>query len=72
MLVPDYQILYAMLFNTVTEAVEQMENQNFGMAKELLLRAKRDGERCCFPDAGEGPYDCFRDPALLPREKNDT
>lgn len=67
---PDYQILYAMLFNTVTEAIGQLEAQNFGAAKELLMRARESGERACFPNADkDGLYDCFRNPALLPREK---
>ena len=67
---PDYQVLYVMLFHTVTDAIGQLEAQNFGAAKEMLQQAKEAGERACFPNAEKnGVYDCFRDPAFLPREK---
>ena len=41
---PDYQSLYTKLFNAVTEAVEALEQQNFGQAREILVRAQQQTE----------------------------
>ena len=40
----DYQKLYALLFNAVTDALEEMEQMNFGRAKELLITAQQAAE----------------------------
>jgi len=40
----DYQKLYTMLFNALTDAVEQLDRQNFGAARELLIRAQQSAE----------------------------
>ena len=40
----DYQNMYTTLFNAITEALEQMEKQNFGTAKETLIAAQQQAE----------------------------
>lgn len=40
----DYKALYLTLFNAITYAVDQMENSNFGIAKNVLIRAQQDTE----------------------------
>ena len=40
----NYQKLYALLFNAVTDALEEMEKLNFGRAKELLITAQQAAE----------------------------
>lgn len=40
----DYQKLYALLFNACTDAVEAMEQMNFGTAKDLLIAAQQQAE----------------------------
>ena len=41
---PDYQKLYTLLFNACTDAVEAMEQMNFGAAKTILIRAQQQAE----------------------------
>lgn len=41
---PDDQSLYTKLFNAVTDAVEALEQQNFGQAREILIRAQQQTE----------------------------
>jgi len=41
---PDYQKLYTLLFNAVTDAVEELENLNFGAAKARLMAAQQQAE----------------------------
>lgn len=36
-----YEELYHALFNAVTDALRAMEQENFGQAKELLIRAQQ-------------------------------
>ena len=36
--------MYTLLFNAVTDAVVEMEQQNYGQAKQLLLRGQREAE----------------------------
>ena len=40
----DYQKMYTTLFNAVTDALEKMEVQNCGDAKELLISAQQKTE----------------------------
>lgn len=35
-----YKKMYCILFNAITDALKQMEQQNFGKAKELLVCAQ--------------------------------
>ena len=41
---PDYQKLYTLLFNAITDALEAMDRQNFGTAKDLLIHAQQEAE----------------------------
>ena len=40
----DYTKLYHLLFNAITDALEQMNAQNFGSAKEALVSAQQKAE----------------------------
>ena len=40
----DYQKMYTLLFNAITDALEQMEKQNLGSAKDLLTTAQQKTE----------------------------
>lgn len=40
----DYEKLYHLLFNAITDALEQMEQQNYGSAKDLLIAAQQTAE----------------------------
>ena len=40
----NYEKLYHLLFNAITDALEQMESQNFGTAKEILIAAQQQAE----------------------------
>ena len=40
----DYDKLYHLLFNAITDALKQMESQNFGTAKETLITAQQEAE----------------------------
>ena len=41
---PDYQKMYLLLFNAITDALKEMENLNYGEAAELLRKAQSDSE----------------------------
>ena len=41
---PDYEKLYHLLFNAITDALEEMENQNYGEAAALLRKAQLNAE----------------------------
>lgn len=40
----NYEKLYHLLFNAVTDALEQMEARNYGEAAETLRAAQEDAE----------------------------
>ena len=41
---PDYQKMYLLLFNAITDALKEIENQNYGKAAELLRKAQAAAE----------------------------
>ena len=41
---PDYDKMHHLLFNAITDALEQIEQQNFGSAKDLLIAAQQEAE----------------------------
>lgn len=41
---PDYQKMYFQLFNAITDALENLEQQNYGLAAECLKAAQVNGE----------------------------
>ena len=40
----NYEKLYHLLFNAITDALEQLEKQNYGTAKETLIAAQQEAE----------------------------
>ena len=40
----EYKKMYLLLFNAITDALEQMEQQNYGTAKGLLITAQQQAE----------------------------
>ncbi len=40
----NYAKLYHLLFNAITDALEQMESQNYGNAKDMLIAAQQKAE----------------------------
>ena len=47
---PEYEKLYHLLFNAITDALEEIENQNYGEAAELLRKAQSDAEEVYIGD----------------------
>ncbi len=41
---PDYQKMYTTLFNAITDALNAIDAQNLGVAKDLLRRAQLQAE----------------------------
>ena len=41
----DYQKMYTTLFNAITDALSQIETQNYGDAKETLISAQQKAEK---------------------------
>ncbi len=39
-----YKEIYLLLFNAITDALHEMERQNCGTAKDILIRAQQDAE----------------------------
>ena len=40
----DFQRLYHILLNASEDAIAQIEQQNYGLAKEILIRAEQQAE----------------------------
>ena len=40
----NYQKMYSTLFNAITDALAQIENQNYGAAKSTLIAAQQKAE----------------------------
>ena len=49
-MMPDYQKMYFHLFNAITDALGQLEQQNYGLAAERLKAAQVDGENAYLTD----------------------
>lgn len=41
---PDYHALYFKLFAAIADAVEELEQQNFGTARQRLISAQQEAE----------------------------
>ena len=41
---PDYKKMYLTLFNAITDALEEMQKQNIGLAQEQLKAAQQKTE----------------------------
>ena len=40
----DYNKMYLLLFNAISDALEQMESQNYSNAKDMLIAAQQKAE----------------------------
>ena len=40
----DYQKMYTILFNAITDAIENIQQRNYGNAEELLVRTQQETE----------------------------
>ena len=40
----DYQKMYLLLFNAITDALEQLDAQNYGEARDTLIAAQQKAE----------------------------
>ena len=49
----DYKKLYFHLFNTVTDAIEAIERQNYGQAAALLIAAQQETEEMYMDEGDE-------------------
>ena len=49
--IPNY---YTLLFNRVTDAIKALEQQNYGTAKDMLVKAQQEAEEL-YIEAGEAP-----------------
>ena len=41
---PDYQKMYLALFNAITDALEELQKQNIGLAQDRLISAQQKTE----------------------------
>lgn len=48
---PDYQRMYFQLFNAITDALENLEQQNYGLAVDCLKEAQVNGENAYLTEA---------------------
>ena len=49
----DYESMYRVLFNCMTNAVRNIENQNYGFARLLLINAQQQAEEFYMQADGE-------------------
>ena len=47
----EYKAPYLILFNAITDALKQLEGQNYGKAKELLIEAQQQAEEAFMNEA---------------------
>ncbi len=48
-----YQSMYTTLFNAITDALQQMEQANYGLACDILIEAQRKTEDDYLCTAGQ-------------------
>ena len=53
---PDYQKLYTLLFNAVTDALEDLEQMNIGAARARLIAAQQQAETLYVETAEDEPF----------------
>ena len=47
---PNYQKMYSTLFNAITDAIESIRQDNYGEAKEILIKAQQETEELYITD----------------------
>ena len=50
----DYKKLYFYLFNAVTDALQAIEQQNYGQASAILMAAQQETEEMYLDDETQG------------------
>ena len=50
---PDYQKMYTCLFNAITDTIAQLDLQNYGCARSLLVLAQQKAEELYLNDEEE-------------------
>jgi len=54
----DYERLYQLLFNGVTDAIETIDEQNYGSAKEKLISIQQEAENLYIEQTAEECLEC--------------
>ena len=49
-----YKKMYFTLFNQITDAIEALESQNYGLAEEILRRAQQQANKKTLEPSGSG------------------
>ena len=49
----DFEKLYFMMFNQMSRAIEAMNAGNFGIARDILIKAQQDGEEAYLSEGEE-------------------
>ena len=49
----NFEKLYTLLFNGITDALEEMESRNYGKAEEILKAAQEDAEELYLGESGD-------------------
>lgn len=53
----NFKNMYTLLFNTITSVVSEVDKQNFGIAKDLLLLGQMRAEELYISAGGEDPQE---------------
>ena len=54
---PDYQKMYALLFNAATDALRELDAVNLGRTRAILIRAQQQAEEMYLED-GDDALSC--------------
>lgn len=68
-----YERMYGILFNAITDSLEQMEGYNYGIAARILKKAQREAEEVYMGKDDLDPLDIVNTPlGVRPREDTPT
>ncbi len=48
-----YRSMYMVLFHSFTDAIAAMEEQNFSLAREILIKGQQEAEEVCISEESE-------------------
>lgn len=65
-----YERMYGILFNAITDSLEQMEGFNYGLAMRMLKKAQREAEEVYLGDDDLDPLE-LADPLLALNPMNE-
>lgn len=57
----NFKKMYTLLFNTITTVVDEIDKQNFGIAKDLLLLGQERAEELYISAGGKDPQEAPRE-----------